>query len=338
MTLRAATGLALLLIVIASALITPAVHGRAASVPRADSQPTPSDTATGRVFTSSFEAVSEFAGFYIAPQNYLGTSHDLSTEQVRTGTYSHKGWIYEANPPSTPGVSNAHRGYPTVQLFKTPGGSYVCPCEVTLHVWLDVPLDVPGEWFSFATFTSSATDDWIPVFGANVSPANPAPGTTAGDVVYLMHVPNQGERLPTFQTSTILFPMRQWVELKFYLDMDPVHGEAKVWQDGQLVSTALVNGGNGTLAQAHFGMYAAPELASGVVYNDDLEIREAAAPASVGGIAESPRIADETLASSQSTGVGVGTLASIAAAATSSLMLLSAGAWYANRRRRRTSP
>jgi hypothetical protein len=245
------------------------------------------DLAGGRVFSTSFESVNDFSGFYIAPQNHLGASHDLSTEQVRTGAYSHKGWIYEANPPSTPGVSNAHRGYPTVQLFKTPGGSYVCPCEVTLHVWLDVPLDVPGEWFSFATFTSSAADDWIPVFGANVSPANPAPDTAAGGVVYLMHVPNQGERLPTFQTSTILFPMRQWVELKFYLDMDPVHGEAKVWQDGQLVSAAPVNGGNGTLAQAHFGMYAAPEIASGVVYNDDLVIKELAAQ-SVGGVAEAP--------------------------------------------------
>ena len=337
-TKRAAAGLALCLIIIASAL-TPATHGRAASVALRNARATPSDAATGRVFTSSFESVNDFAGFYIVPQNYMGTtSHDLSTEQVHSGTYSHKGWIFGANPPSTPLVNNSHRGYPTVQLYKTPGGGYVCPCEVTLHVWLDVPLDVPGEWFSFATFTSDATDDWTPVFGANVSAANPAPGTAPGGVVYLMHVPNPGERVPTFQTSTILFPMRQWVELKFYLDMDPVHGEAKVWQDGQLVSAAPVNGGNGKLAQAHFGMYAAPELTSGVVYNDDLEIREAAAPASVGGIAESPPVDEPPLPSTTSSHSRDGALVAIAAAATSGLMLLSAGAWWARRRWRRTSP
>ncbi len=249
------------------------------------------DQVGGRVFSTSFESVSEFDDFYIVPQNYMGTtSHDLSTEQVRTGTYSHKGWMYGANPPSTPTVNNSHRGYPTIQLQNTPGGVFVCPCEVTFDVWLDVPLNVPGEWFSFATFTSNTDNTWWPAFGANVSAANPYPGTAAGGVVHFMHVPNPGEREPTFQTSTILFPMRRWVELKFYLDMDPVHGEAKVWQDGQLVSAAPFAGGDGTLAQVHFGMYAAAELASGVVYNDDLEIREVAAQ-SVGGIAEPPVVA-----------------------------------------------
>jgi hypothetical protein len=32
----------------------------------------------------------------------------------------------------------------------------------------------------------------------------------------------------------------------------------------------------GRLAQAHFGLYAAPSITSGVVYNDDLTIREVA--------------------------------------------------------------
>ena len=202
-----------------------------------------------------------------------------------------------------------------------------------LHVWLDVPLNVPGEWFSFATFTSATTDDWVPVFGVNVSAANPSPGTAAGGVVHLMHVPNPGEREPTFQTSTILFPMRQWVELKFYLDMDPVHGEAKVWQDGQLVSAAPFAGGDGTLAQAHFGMYAAAELASGVVYNDDLEIREIAAQ-SVGGIAEPPDREDTAPSrSAESSALSPRTVVVLAASAASGMMLLAGGVWYARRRR-----
>jgi hypothetical protein len=292
------------------------------------------DRVGGRVFSTGFESISDFDGFYIVPQNYLGTtSHEQSTEQVRSGTYSHKGWMYGANPPSTPSVNNGHRGYPTIQLQNTPGGSFICPCEVTLHVWLDVPLNVPGEWFSFATFTSDPTDDWTPVFVANVSAANPAPGTVAGGVVHLMHVPNTGEREPTFQTSTILFPMRQWVELKFYLDMDPVHGEAKVWQDGQLVSAAPFAGGDGTLAQAHFGMYAAAELASGVVYNDDLEIREVAAQ-SVGGIAESPdREGAASNRSAESSTPGPRAVVGLAASAVSGVMLLAGAVWYAHKRR-----
>ncbi len=322
---------AVIVIIAASALVsvtpTRAVeyHGGGASAAR--------NLAAGRVFSTSFESIADFDGFYIVPQNYLGTtSHEQSTEQVLSGTYSHKGWMYGANPPSTPSVNNGHRGYPTIQLYKTAGGAYVCPCEVTLHVWLDVPLNVPGEWFSFATFTSDATDDWAPVFVVNVSAANPAPGTAAGGVVHLMHVPNPGERQPTFQTSTILFPMQQWVELKFYLDMDPVHGEAQVWQDGQLVSAAPVNGGNGKLAQAHFGMYAAAELASGIVYNDDLVIRELGTQ-SVGGIAEPPagQAAPAIRPAAGSSGLSV--VGVIFASAACALALLGTAAWYARRHR-----
>ena len=278
-----------LVVMVASAVVAAVMPAEASTgiPPHPSSDASPASAVGGRVFSSSFESVSDFAGFYLVPQNYMGTtSHDLSTEQVRTGTYSHKGWMYGANPPSTPTVNNGHRGYPTIQLQKTPGGGYICPCDITLHVWLDVPLDNPGEWFSFATLSPDPTDDWARVVTVNVSAANPAPGTVAGGVVYLMHVPDPDVREPTFQTSTVLFPMRQWVELKIRIDFDPVHGEASVWQDGQLVSAAHVNGGNGKLEQAHFGMYAAPELASGVVYNDDLEIREAAVP--VGGVSQSP--------------------------------------------------
>src|ERR1700687_1150046 len=197
----------------------------------------------GRTFSTSFESIDDFAGFYIEPQNHMGTaSHEQSVEQVHSGTYAHKGWIYGANPPSTPTVNNGHRGYPTVQLYKTAGGGYACPCDVTLWVWLDMPLDDPGQWFSFATLTPDPTDTWGRVVGVNISAANPAPGAAPGGVVHLMHAPTQCERNPTFHTSTIQFPFRQWVELKIRIDFDPNHGHAEVWQDGQLVSAAAVNG------------------------------------------------------------------------------------------------
>jgi hypothetical protein len=41
-----------------------------------------------------------------------------------------------------------------------------------------------------------------------------------------------------------------------------------------LVSAAPVSGGCGVLEQAHFGLYAPPAISSGVIYNDDLQIRE----------------------------------------------------------------
>ncbi len=329
--IRVARGLAIAL-AIALSMASSVIPARAVGY-AGDTAEAPHDRVGGRVFSTSFESVSEFDDFYIVPQNYLGTtSHEQSTEQVRTGTYSHKGWMYGANPPNTPGVNNGHRGYPTIQLQNTPGGAFVCPCEVKLHVWLDVPLNVPGEWFSFATFTSNATDSWSPVFVANVSAANPSPGAVAGGVVHLMHVPSAGLREPTFQTSTILFPMRQWVELKFSLDMDPVHGEAKVWQDGQLVSAAPFAGGDGTLAQAHFGMYAAAELASGVVYNDDLEIREVAAQ-SVGGIAEPPVVASADRSAESSARESRIAFAIVASAAMC-LALLVPAMWVRKRRSR----
>ncbi len=290
-----------------------------------------SNPATGRVFSTSFESVADFAGFYIVPQDYLGTtSHEQSTEQVRNGTYAHKAWIYGANPPPPPGGNTNHRGYPTVQLNKTPGGGYVCPCDVTFHVWLDMPLDVPGEWISFATLTPDPSDAWSRTVLVNLSAANPAPGTAPGGVLHLMHVPNQGERQPAFQTSTILFPMRQWVEIKIRVDFDPVHGEAIVWQDGQMVSAAPVSGGSGKLEQAHFGMYAAPELATGVVYNDDLQITESAT--AVGGTAELPQSEDAPRPAATPSDGNAGTLLVIAG---SCLAVLIAGARYARRRRAR---
>jgi|CXWL01.1.fsa_nt_gi hypothetical protein len=277
LTIRLIVGPLAVAALFAVAVLASGAPQRAISITVAGGPPPPNGAPAGRVFSTSFESISDFNGFYIAPQNHLGTaSHDLTTEQVRSGIYAHKGWIYGANPQPPPGGNTNHRGYPTVQLQKTPGGGYVCPCIVTLNVWLDMPLDVPGEWFSFATLTPDPSDAWSRTVLVNLSAANPAPGTAPGGVVHLMHVPNQGERQPTLQTSTILFPMRQWVEIRIYVDFDPVNGQAMVWQDGQMVSAAPVSGGNGKLEQAHFGLYAAPGLASGVIYNDDLEIVEAA--------------------------------------------------------------
>ena len=220
-----------------------------------------------RSFISSFEQIDDFAGFYLTEQGHLGTTrHELSSTQVHSGTFAHRGWIDGAND-EIPSTNTNHRGYPTVQLHKTTGGSFRGPILVTLWVWLDMPLNPAADggvddWFSFATFTSDESDNWSRTVLVNLG---------VDGFVHLMHVPNQGEQTHIFQTDSVAFPQRQWVELTIYLDFSAA-GYAKVWQDGILVSHASVQGMDNRLAQAHFGMYCPPQMSSGEVFNDDLRI------------------------------------------------------------------
>ena len=217
-----------------------------------------------RSFSTGFESVDDFNGFYITPQDYKGTSsHDQSTEVVRSGQYSHKGWIYGTNRRSTWLTNNNHRGYPTVQLYKLPDGAFQTPVKIEFWVWLDIEV-AQGEWFSFATLDHTTRDTWDPVL-VNLSDEG---------IVHLMHVPSNGKSEYSFQTTDIKFPMRQWVKLSIELHFDQESGYARLWQDDVLVSEAPVRTGNGLFTQAHFGLYAPPSISSGVIYNDDLTITE----------------------------------------------------------------
>jgi hypothetical protein len=174
-----------------------------ANAAETNQQPTP------RSFVTSFESIKDFADFYIVPQGYKGTSwHGQSNEIVHSGTVSHKAWVVGANAPSTIWSNNNHRGYPTIQFHKTPGGSFKTPVDVVLWVWLDMPLKArtgENEWFSFATFTNDATDAWHRTVLVNLS---------WDGFVHLMHVPEQGQHERIFQTQQIKFPQRQWVKLR----------------------------------------------------------------------------------------------------------------------------
>jgi len=221
-----------------------------------------------RVFSTSFEQVSDFDGFYIVPQNDKETSsHELSEEQVRSGRSAHKGWMFGANRPSSFWQNNNHRAYPTIQLYKLAGGAFRTPVNIELWVWLDMEIR-PGEWFSFATLDHTTRDTWDPVL-VNLSDKG---------IVHLMHVPVNGRSDYSFQTETVRFPMREWVKLTVELHFDPENGYAKVWQNDVLVSVAPVRRGRGLFTQAHFGLYAPPSMTSGVVFNDDLVITEATGP------------------------------------------------------------
>ena len=236
-------------------------------------------TGTPRSFESSFETDSDFNDFYIVPPGDYDSNHKLSDEQVYDGSFAHKAWILQARADNNDGsVYLPHRAYPTVQLQKTVDGIYRTPSLIRLWVYLDITLeDKPDgsidDWFSFITLTPDASDYWSRTVLVNIAPDD--------NYVRLVHVPNQGEQEWIFQANAsanpdLVFPYNKWVRLDVLIDFDDTSGYAKVWQDGDLVSHAYVNGGVGGLAQAHFGMYASAAISSGTIYNDKLRIKEIA--------------------------------------------------------------
>jgi len=223
-----------------------------------------------RVFESSFESETDFSGFYITPQGHQGTTYqELTDSMVHTGNYAHKAWIIGANPASTNSVNNNHRGYPTVQFQNTEEGVFKTPCYITLWVWVDMELkkdSLGGEddWLSLATFTDDESVNWSRTVLVNVGHEG---------FLHLGHVPIQGQQEYIFQNKSLKFPQKEWVEIKVFFDFG-VDGYAKVWQNGTLVSHAKVNNVENKLSQAHFGLYCPPQMISGIVFNDDLLIRE----------------------------------------------------------------
>ncbi|PIN85193.1 MAG: hypothetical protein COV47_03435 [Candidatus Diapherotrites archaeon CG11_big_fil_rev_8_21_14_0_20_37_9] len=254
-------------------------------------------------FETGFENESEFTKFSVTPQNYLGsTRHELSSENIHSGELAHKAIIYAENNVVERTNTN-HRGYPTIQLYKTEQGTFTGKVFTEFWVWLDVPIEQKpnANWFSFATFTSYADDRWARTELANLE---------KDGIVHLVHVPRQGEKEDDiFQTTETKFPMRKWVKLSILIDYENNNeynsAYAKVWQDNELVSAARFNprldaetikqysagleclttwdGENVAQAEElcnlHYtgglaGMYAPPLIASGTVYNDDLVIMQ----------------------------------------------------------------
>ena len=222
----------------------------------------PTAIAPRRSFSTHFESWADFAGMYITPQT-ASTKHGLVASPRHHGAKAHCGWLTGPGTAADTDGPN-HRGYPTVQLWRIPGGGFATPAVIDLWVWADVAM-VPGQWVSLATLSADASDRWTRVVTVNLDP---------GGWINVFHVPNQGEHRPEIETHRP-FPMRTWVNLKIRIDFDPDHGFIEVLQNGTLVARALVNGGHGRLEQAHFGMYAIPSLTAGKVCNDDLKISAA---------------------------------------------------------------
>lgn len=257
-------------------------------------------------YSTSFETISEFSGFYIVPQNHKNSaSHSLSSERSVTGASSHKAWIFKKNEREANANTN-HRAYPTMQMSKTSLGIVKSAVLVELSVWADIDLysSEDKSWFSLATFTSYYDTEWFRSYLINVD---------KNYRVHLMHVPTQGESRPDiFSGASIALPRRAWVKISAYIDYTTNNRFKSpfiaVWQDGTLVAASRFSDRvdpfgirpelrpkclkswdekdvsaaermcglkyEGGLAQMHFGMYAPPLLSSGVIYNDDLSVSE----------------------------------------------------------------
>ena len=225
------------------------------------------DYAATPIVTLGFESAFEAVGWYTTPQTSL-THYELSSDVVHSGATSIKAWVTGANSANIEPDGPNHRGYPTMQLYKRPGGCGT-PCLVSLWVWADIPTD-HGEWYQIATLSPSATDIWLPSQLVNVG---------SEGYLHTMHVPTQGLAEHQYQRTDIAFPQQQWVKVDIIIDYRSGGGAIAVFQDGVLISAARIDGtqganGGGALNQAHFGMYAPPSIASGVIYNDDLVIAE----------------------------------------------------------------
>ena len=116
---------------------------------------------------------------------------------------------------------------------------------------------------SLATLSPDGSDRWSRVIGVNVGWEG---------WLHLFHVPKHGVAQRAFQRTDVPFPRGAWVRITIWLDLDAEHGAAAVWQDGTLMSASRVEGGDGTLDQMHFGLYAPPSVTNGIVRNDDIAV------------------------------------------------------------------
>jgi hypothetical protein len=213
------------------------------------------------IFRTGFERDSDLAGFYVTPQSPL-TRHEVQAGGAHSGARAHVAWLTGATG-SEPVDGPNHRGYPTIQLQKRPAGACRTPCLIQFWARVDGFAIGPGQWLSLETVTPDPSDRWSRVVTVNVG---------SEGWLHLFHVPDQGLGERAFQRTDRPFPRGRWVRVTTWLDLDPAHGAAAVWQDGVLMSAARVRGGDGSLDQLHFGLYAHPALTSGTVRNDDIAV------------------------------------------------------------------
>lgn len=267
---------------------------------------TASNYTIGKKFKAGFESASDFDGFYITPYNNGTSHHEFTDINKISGINSNHGYITGANP-ILPGQNTNHRAYPTIQMYKKPSLDTFYG-KVLIEFWVNVNFPLyPIEnknWVSLASFTSYADDYWSKELLINLD---------SNYIINLTNAPDTNQSIhDIYQTDSIVLNTNQWAKITVLIDytIDNTYNSqyAAVWQNGQLVSASRINNRltvdsaralnrpcstnlpstatvqdyenacglnyvNG-LAQAHFGLYAAPLLSSGEIFNDDLSITE----------------------------------------------------------------
>lgn len=190
------------------------------------------------------------------------TRHEVRRWDAHRGERAHVAWLTgETGVEPVDGPN--HRGYPTIQLQRRDAGP--CPTPCLIQFWArvdDLHLD-RGEWLSLATLSADGSDRWSRVITVNVGWEG---------WLHLFHFPEHGGTQRELQRTNIRFPLGSWVRITIWLDLRADHGAAAVWQDGRLMSASRVRGGDGTLDQMHFGLYAPPSLTHAVVSNDEIAV------------------------------------------------------------------
>lgn len=230
-----------------------------------------------KTYQTSYETSMDFTGFYVENGNDYASTMDTTIELVKHGVWSHKHWVDSARDvQNDTGDYEPHRAYVTHQFYKH-AVQFFNKCLVSIYIYTDVNLykkTGTDDWLSLATFSDDTTNSWDRTVLVNL--------TTDG-YIRLVHVPIQQGQTHTYQAGprntenpNLKWPQREWNRLDVYLDFDSTGGEAKVWQNGSLISTAEIDSVNGYIVQAHFGLYSSATMASGTVYNDKLRIIEVA--------------------------------------------------------------
>jgi hypothetical protein len=220
-----------------------------------------------RYFGTSFQTVNDFTPYYITPDGSFGCNHSIASDNLYDGFPCHKAEIISANAANND-PSFPHRGYPTIQLYKTLG-AFKTPCRMSFAIWLDMAIGIHStdDWFSPITLTDDETDSWNNVVGLVIGPKG-----------YLewFHVPTTGLGQHIYQADAISggpkFPLKKWVNVD--IEADYSAGFVKCWQDGKMVSHSPVTGRLPRISQIHLGMYASASVPSGIVYNGKFEIWE----------------------------------------------------------------
>lgn len=240
---------------------------------------------SNRVFFP-MEDASEFSSFFIVEQNHMGSaSHEVSSENFKFGSNSHKAYVFKANEVIE-GQDTNHRAYPTFQSHKVGFPNGIGP-YVLMDYWAYVDIDIfdipNANWFSLATYTSYIDDIWFPSLLLNL------------DINYGLHLQHhKGNNIPfpSDGNARFVFPRKTWTRITqllcygdnyffggpytivwidkdekirtdFHNRIDPISLEV----DNNLIYTP-------NFGQAHWGMYCAPLLSSGVVYNDNISITQ----------------------------------------------------------------